>query len=134
MMIFNHMLQLNNISFIETLAMAPPPGESDGGGLIGFLPMIIFFGLIIGLIVSISSRRSPKTSKVCKNCGFTGLPYRKTKGSLLLEIVCWLLLIIPGIIYSFWRITTRHDACPSCHSSDLIPIDSPLAKKFSSEN
>ena len=44
------MLQSNNILFLDTLAMAPPSGES-GGGLMGFLPMIlilwpfIFFSL-----------------------------------------------------------------------------------------
>ena len=36
------MLQSNNILFLDTLAMAPPPGES-GGGLMGFLPMILIF-------------------------------------------------------------------------------------------
>ena len=29
------MLQSNNILFLDTLAMAPPPGESGGGGAQG---------------------------------------------------------------------------------------------------
>jgi 4-amino-4-deoxy-L-arabinose transferase-like glycosyltransferase len=109
--------------------------ENESGGIVGFLPMILVWVPIISILVLvILSRRSPKISKLCKNCGFTGLPYRKTKGSLVLEILCWLLLIVPGIIYSFWRITSRHDACPGCHSSDLIPLDSPLAQKIISKN
>ena len=53
------MLQTNNILFLETLAMAPPPGES-GGGLMGFLPMILIFVAFYFLLIA--PQRKTKTT------------------------------------------------------------------------
>jgi len=49
-----------------------------------------------------------------------------TKGSLLIEIILWLCLLIPGLIYSIWRMTTKYKACPACKQATLIPADSPM--------
>lgn len=70
---------------------------------------------------------------VCKQCGHYGDPARETKGSFLIEVILWLCLLIPGLIYSIWRINSRHDVCAKCGSRDLIPIDSPLARKLMQE-
>ena len=57
------MLQSNNILFLDTLAMAPPPGES-GGGLMGFLPMILIF---CGLLFSSHCTTKKKTKTTPEN-------------------------------------------------------------------
>lgn len=67
----------------------------------------------------------------CTRCFNTGLPNLVTKGSFGIELVLWLFLLIPGIIYSIWRVTTRHWACPHCGSADLVPPDSPRAQQLS---
>lgn len=67
---------------------------------------------------------------LCKNCGTIAKPKRVTKGSFFIELVLWICFIIPGLIYSLWRLTTRHDACPSCGEPGMIPLDSPVARKI----
>ena len=67
---------------------------------------------------------------VCTSCGYVGFSRTITKGSILIELILWLCLLIPGIIYSIWRHTTRYQACSSCLQSTIIPADSPMGKKF----
>lgn len=70
---------------------------------------------------------------VCVNCGYRGKPKTVTKGSILIEIVLWLALIVPGIIYSLWRLTTRHSACPQCAAANMVPAGSPRGRKLIEE-
>jgi len=71
---------------------------------------------------------------VCKECGTTGSADRVTRGSLLIEIVLWLCFLVPGIIYSLWRMTTRYDACRVCGSAHVVPLDSPVGARIAAEN
>lgn len=72
----------------------------------------------------------PEGWMFCKACGHEGNPARKTPGSLLIELVLWLFLIVPGLVYSLWRLSRRHDACQVCGSADIIPCDSPMARSM----
>ncbi len=63
----------------------------------------------------------------CQVCGSVGKPKKFTPGSLLLEIVLWLLIIVPGVIYSFWRLSSRRAVCSVCRSPNIIPATSPNA-------
>ncbi len=74
-----------------------------------------------------------KKQFVCTACGFIGQPITITKGSLGLEIVLWLAFLVPGIIYSIWRLTTRYKACPVCKKEAMIPADTPIGQKLVSE-
>lgn len=65
---------------------------------------------------------------VCTQCGYAGASKTATKGSFLIEVVLWLCFLVPGIIYSLWRLTSRHTACPKCGGNTLIPADSPKGK------
>jgi hypothetical protein len=71
---------------------------------------------------------------VCTSCGFVGEPKAITRGSFWIEVILWLCFIIPGLIYSLWRLSSRHDGCPSCGQTTLIPATSPMATKFLREN
>lgn len=64
---------------------------------------------------------------LCPNCGTQGWPKRKTQGSFLVELLLWLFFIIPGLIYSIWRLTTRSKVCPQCGAPNMIPLNSPAA-------
>lgn len=64
----------------------------------------------------------------CKSCGKIAKPRKLTKGSFLIELILWLCFLIPGIIYSIWRLTSRTFVCPYCESEDLIGKGSPVAK------
>ena len=70
---------------------------------------------------------------VCSNCGFQGRPKTFTKGSMLIELILWLCLIIPGLIYSLWRLISRFKACPQCQTPNMIPMDTPRGQKLIKE-
>lgn len=71
---------------------------------------------------------------VCTSCGYMGEPKKITKGSIGIELFLWLCFIVPGILYSLWRLSSRYEGCPTCGQKTLIPINSPMAKKFIREN
>jgi len=66
--------------------------------------------------------------KVCVNCGSVTYPKMVTKGSIFIEILLWLCFLIPGLIYSVWRLTSRHEACPKCKAPNMVPVNSPKGK------
>ena len=68
-----------------------------------------------------------KSSMFCPNCGTVGAPKTITKGSFLIEFILWLAFLIPGLIYSIWRLSSRYQACPACKAPNMIPTNSPLA-------
>lgn len=67
---------------------------------------------------------------VCKNCGYVGKSKQHTDGNILIELVLWLLFLLPGLIYSIWRLTTRKTVCAKCGSTNIIPVDSPQGQKL----
>lgn len=70
---------------------------------------------------------------ICPTCGYKGKPATKVKGNIILEIVLWLIFLVPGFIYSIWRSTSRYKACPSCGSTQLVPYDSPRGQQLLAE-
>lgn len=67
---------------------------------------------------------------VCTTCGHHGPAKRHTRGSMLIEIVLWLMFLIPGLIYSLWRLSTRRQVCGACGGEALVPPDTPAGKKW----
>jgi hypothetical protein len=90
------------------------------------LPELIILGLFVWFVarVVLSFAGDPL---YCVTCGTTGKPKRVTRGSLLIELVLWLCIIVPGLLYSLWRLSTRHTACGTCGSQQVIPLSSPRA-------
>jgi len=68
--------------------------------------------------------------QVCTSCGTVGLSKRVTRGSIVIEIFLWVLFCFPGLIYSIWRLSTRHNACARCGGQALVPISSPMGQKI----
>lgn len=69
---------------------------------------------------------------LCTRCGTECRPEKITKGSFIIEIGLWLFFILPGLVYSIWRLATRYHGCPSCKSRDIIDRDSPIGIKLRS--
>ena len=67
---------------------------------------------------------------LCTNCGHQGKPKKFTKGSIGMEILLWLCFLVPGLIYSLWRISSRYTACPKCKALNMVPLDCPRAKQL----
>lgn len=91
--------------------------------------------VIVGLIVYAVWRAfaglfglSKAPRKFCPACGYLGETPMQTRGHFAIEVVLWLAFLVPGLIYSIWRLSTRRMVCPQCGAHVLIPPDSPVAK------
>ncbi|MFZ1735709.1 MAG: hypothetical protein WAU31_02125 [Candidatus Moraniibacteriota bacterium] len=71
---------------------------------------------------------------VCTVCGYTGKPKTIIKGNFIIEVILWFFFLIPGIIYSIWRMSSKYTACPKCKNSSMIPSDSPVGMKLMDEH
>jgi hypothetical protein len=67
---------------------------------------------------------------ICASCLTIGRTRKITRGSFFIELILWCCLIIPGIIYSAWRLTTRRMACSVCKGTNLIPLSSPMGQRL----
>ena len=78
-----------------------------------------------------------KNEKICKNCGFTGVMKKKSKGYLWLELVFWavgilfFVILLIAIPYSLYRLfSNKYNICPKCGNTNIIPVHSPVAKEI----
>ncbi|MFA6204416.1 MAG: hypothetical protein WC710_14655 [Gallionella sp.] len=94
------------------------------------------YSIIAGLFKP-NGQISDSANTICTHCGTRGSPKRITRGNLATEIILWICFIIPGLIYSIWRLTTKQDVCPSCEQPGMININTPkgrlLMEKFQSK-
>ena len=67
---------------------------------------------------------------ICTTCGYVGYSERTIKGNIGVEIFLWSMFLLPGIIYSIYRSSTKMDACPKCKNPTMIPITSPVGEKL----
>lgn len=71
-----------------------------------------------------------KEAKLCANCLYEGVMLQQNKGHFLIELILWLFILVPGLIYSCWRVASRRDICPQCGSENLLPLNSPKAQQL----
>ncbi len=87
--------------------------------------------------VTSSVRALPTTASkntcICTHCGSVSIPKTVTRGSLGIEIVLWLCWLLPGLIYSIWRLTTKYKACPQCLAASPVPLSTPRGRKLLEE-
>jgi hypothetical protein len=70
---------------------------------------------------------------ICRQCGKRSEALTITKGSILIELVLWLFFLLPGIIYTIWRLTSKYKGCSYCNSGNIVSIYSPMGKKLAAE-
>lgn len=90
-------------------------------------------GLFVGLAVLLFVRMLPGASGpavVCTVCHHHGPARLRTRGSFLLELLLWLVLLVPGLAYSLWRLSTRQRVCAACGSAQVVPPDTPVGRKL----
>lgn len=64
----------------------------------------------------------------CRSCGTVDIPDTHTPGSPVLEVFLWLVFIVPGLVYSSWRSSSKRKVCHRCRSADVVPLDTPVAR------
>ena len=67
---------------------------------------------------------------ICTNCGIRGDSKTFTPGSFFIEVILWICFIVPGVIYSIWRLTAKKKVCCACGSGPLIPTDTPVGRQL----
>jgi hypothetical protein len=95
--------------------------------------LAIILGICFWLYQTVAGGRGEISSAgnmVCPHCGTRGESKTITQGSTLIELVLWLCFIIPGAIYSLWRLTSRKQGCPSCGQTGMIPVETPNGKRI----
>ena len=91
--------------------------------------VVIFVTLYFFLRFAFSAQAWGRVEKkYCLACYNIGEQKSIMPGSVLIELALWLCFLLPGLIYSVWRLTAKHKACGSCGSKELVPVDSPRAK------
>ena len=100
-------------------------GQIDGGAEVfddelpqhGWLPLERHFPDILELVAKSRLRgtRGPiPASCICLDCKTIAEPRVKPRGSGLLEVISWLLCLVPGLVYSIWRRSAKQAVCASC--------------------
>lgn len=67
---------------------------------------------------------------ICASCGTYDKTKRITPGSFWIEVGLWMLLLVPGILYSFWRLGSRYTGCAECKSRDIVKESSPRGQEL----
>ncbi len=101
-----------------------------GFGIIAVVISVPLFFLFKGLARLARKVEGMGQKMFCPSCGFVGPSKKIIPGSMGTGLVLWLLMLIPGMIYSLWRLAAAYSGCPTCKGKGLIPADSPMARKF----
>src|SRR4051812_1993701 len=95
---------------------------------------LVLAALILGGPIYIIVRLLQKPKPVfCGDCGTEAIPKSRTSGSIAIELILWLCFLVPGLLYSLWRLTTRRHVCGACGGERILPPDSPMAQKMKAE-
>lgn len=92
--------------------------------------------LIVGLVAAviaaflIADKMRPGKEFICAKCGWHGTPKKGLNGNAGVELLLWVLFIVPGMIYTAYRAKNRPSICRSCGSTDMIPVDSPRGREL----
>ena len=68
------------------------------------------------------------TDYYCTSCGSVGKARVRNRGSSAIEIILWLCLLVPGFLYTLWRMGRKDRYCRACQAPNPIPANSPLAR------
>ena len=73
----------------------------------------------------------PRNLGICTQCGAVGKPKTTTPGHFLVELILWLCFLLPGLIYSVWRLSARRPTCRTCGAiRSLVPLQSPRGREL----
>lgn len=67
---------------------------------------------------------------ICRECLYVGLPKKVKRGSTRMELIMWLVLMIPGPFYSVWRMTGKKKQCSVCGSDMLADPDTAIGRRL----
>jgi hypothetical protein len=84
--------------------------------------------VVVVLVIISQCRAEFGPEKICTRCETVGKGKSVTPGSFIIEVLLWCCFILPGLIYSAYRISATKRVCLACGSAELIPLDSPAGR------
>ena len=103
------------------------------------MTILLLIGFVSILLISIHySRKKRKCEKqlasqgyICTTCGtINNKPQKLTKGSMGIEVILWLMFLVPGMLYSIWRLSGRDQLMCHCCKGKVIPVSSPFGQRL----
>lgn len=97
----------------------------------GNIVFLLFCAFLLGILYTVF--RSPPNHKmmhVCTVCGSQAVPKVGKPGNPLIGLVLWLCFVVPGLLFSLWRSSSKFLFCYSCGSKNVIPVDTPRGKQL----
>ncbi len=71
---------------------------------------------------------------VCAQCGEIRKPVTVTGGNLLIEIFLWCCFLLPGLLYSVWRLASRKkNCCPDCRIPSMVSVKSKVGRELTED-
>ena len=71
---------------------------------------------------------------LCTQCRTEITPKMETPGHFAIELALWFVFLLPGFIYSIWRLIAKKKICPVCSSTTFVPLNSPAARSIRGDN
>ena len=68
--------------------------------------------------------------EICTDCGSCQPAVLRNRGYGWVELVCWMALVVPGLMYSIWRRARRRWVCPYCGNPSMVSVHSPRARRI----
>ncbi len=68
---------------------------------------------------------------LCPNCKYEGTGKFINKGSMGMEFILLICGVLPGLIYSVWRLSNRILICPQCRFEYVVKMKSIIKEKNS---
>jgi len=94
-----------------------------------FIPVAIGVGIFLKIREGfVSVERQPEC--ICTHCHTRVTPEVHTPGSAGLELLAWIVFLVPGLLYSLWRRNARTLICPVCKAPNPIPLTAPAAQQL----
>lgn len=90
---------------------------------------LLVLAIVVAVVMAVADARDGPV-RVCTRCGHCGETYVRPKGSGGVEFVLWLAIILPGLVYSVWRRSSRRPVCKACGADDLVPPESPAGREL----
>lgn len=105
------------IGMVAIIMVGPFDASVGDPATLGALFMM-FYPVVFFLLIK---KRSAMIIN-CPNCKYGGTGKKHTKGSLGVEVLLWLCLFIPGLIYSAWRCSNKIIICPQCNFENVVKL------------
>ena len=98
-----------------------------------FAVVVVIFAVPV-LVAWLVMHKRPGPNMVCTQCGHHGKTVTKTPGSTGVELLGWVLFLVPGLLYGLWRMNGRRQVCAMCGNDQLVPPKSPIGRKLIAEH